>query len=284
MENIQSTTIYGDDLFAGFNLLARKILVGWRNRVVRIGDLPKFKSKIRDMNEHFKESNALILFDHHYAFDAIPLGFGLAQYVENVTGVLIPYSVHLEMGVGREGEFSPRYYARTLSFKWLTSHIYKSNPKIEFYPVVREFERDTPRISAIVDQRFSGVNTSYLKAFVRNFKKSAAGQVCFLTPFSGIGFPGKPLLHPQLYRSIDLVQEKCAKQFPIFMAGAYPSWDAFSNYLAPLMNEHFLVLSGPIYLPRNNYRAAYELIESEISELRTEANFSPPEYDRILKK
>ena len=260
------------------------MLLGWRDKVVRLGDPQTFKSKIKELNQHLSASNALVLFDHHYAFDAIPLGFGLAQYVENVSGVLIPYSVHLEMGVSREGEFSPRYYARTLSFRWLTAHICEPNPKIEFYPVVREFERDTPRISAIVEQRFLGVNTSYLKAFVRNFKKTTAGQVCFLTPFSGIGFPGKPLLHPQLYRSIDMVQEKCARQFPIFMAGAYPNWNAFSNYLAPLMNEHLLVLKGPLYLPRNDYQAAYDLVESEISELRTEANFSPPEYDRILKK
>jgi hypothetical protein len=281
---MEKITITSDRLFAGFNIFTRKIILWWRDRVVSYGDLDQLRVKLRKMNDQIAKDNVIIFFDHHYAFDAIPLGFGLAQFLENASGVLIPYSVHLDMGVGREGEFSVRYYLRTLSHKWLVSNIRKPNPKIQFFPIVREFERDVPRINAIVAQRFSGVNTAYLKAFVREFKKSSAGQICFLTPFSGIGFPGKPLLHPQLYRSIDLVQDKCSREFPIFLAGAYPSWNAYSNYLAPLLNEHLLVLRGPFYLPRNDYQDAYQLVESEIEALREEADFVPPDYERILNK
>jgi len=195
--------IQGDHLFDGFSVIARKIIMRWRDRVVAYGDWDALNAKLQELNAHLADNNVMVLFDHHYAFDAIPLGFGLAQFVENVSGVLIPYSVHLDMGVGRAGEPSLRYFLRTLAHKWLKKNIQKPNPAIQFFPVVREFEIDTPGIHAIVEKRYSGVNTTYLKSFVRQFKTSSAGQVCFLTPFSGIGFPGKPLLHPQLYRSID---------------------------------------------------------------------------------
>ncbi len=273
-----------DDLYKGFSVLSRNIILRWRNYVVDYGDLQKIKSKFEQMKDHLASNNLIVLFDHHYAFDALPLGLGLARFAENVSSVIIPYAVHLDMGIGREGEPSLRYFLRSKLFKWFIDDIRKPNPSIRFFPVVREFERDNPRLFQIVEQEFSGINSTYLKSLVRQFRGVNSGQVCFLTPFSGIGFPEKPLLHPQLYRSIDLVQAKCERDFPLFIAGAYPSWRAYSNYLAPLLTKHLIVLRGPFYLPRQDYEAAYRVIESEITEIRRAADFAPPDYKLILNK
>lgn len=284
MHNKHTTYLSDADLYKGFGFFSKRALRYWRNRIVRYGEVDKLQSVFDRLNNDLLSGNLIIFFDHHYAFDAIPLGLALAQFVKFAKGVLIPYSVHLEMGIGREGQPSLNYFLRTQAFRWFIGKIKKPNPDIQFFPVVREFELDNPRLCAIVDQRFSGVNTIYLKAFLRIFAHTSAGQVCFLTPFSGIGFPGKPLLHPQLYRSVDLVQQKCKQRFPMYILGAYPSWQAYSNYIAPLINEHLIVMRGPFFLPKKDYQAALEVMSAEIAALRQDGNFSPPDYERILNK
>jgi hypothetical protein len=108
--------------------------------------------------------------------------------------------------------------------------------------------------------------------------------VCFLTPFSGIGFPEKPVLHPQLYRSINFVQSKINREVPCYLTGAYPNWTAYRNYLAPLLAQHYIVIRGPFTMKLGDYESSKVEIEAKISELRKAANFVPPDYDRILNK
>jgi len=284
LSNFTTTYLNEADVYNGFSSLTKKSLLNWKSRVVRYDDYPTLSAAFDRMNQSLQSSNAIVFFDHHYAFDAIPLGLALAQHIQYASGIIIPFSVHLEMGVGRDGGPSVRYFFRTMAFKWFVGGIAKSNPSIQFFPVVRDFEKDTPRLNKIVDERFSGVNTVYLKTFLREFAENPSGKVCFLTPFSGIGFPDKPLLHKQLYRSVDLVQAKCGRRIPIFILGAYPSWEAYAHYYAPLMTEHNIVMRGPFELPQKDYQAAFDIMQSEMMTLRQAGNFVPPEYDRILKK
>lgn len=284
MPEYQVSYLTEADIYNGFGGLTRKSLLNWKSRVVRYDDYQNLKAAFDRMNQSLLSNNVIVFFDHHYAFDAIPLGLSLAQHIQHASGIVIPYSVHLEMGVGREGGPSLRYYFRTLAFKWFVGSIAKSNPSIQFFPVVREFEKESPRLNAIVMERFSGVNTVYLKSFLREFAENTSGKICFLTPFSGIGFPDKPLLHKQLYRSVELVQAKCDRRFPVYLIGAYPSWKAYSHYYAPLLTEHNIAMRGPFDLPRKDYQGAFALMRSEMMKLRQDGNFVPPEYDRILKK
>jgi hypothetical protein len=271
-------------VYAGFGSITRRVLVAWKNFVVEYEDLESTKSILNELSQQLRSQNAILFFDHHYAFDAIPLGLGLAKYIDTIQGLLIPYAAHLDMGVGREGEFSIRYKLRTSAFEWLVSNTTKNNFGVKFLPVVRSFEMDTPRIRKIVDQAYTGANPKYIKAFIRMFAKNQAGQVCFLTPFSGIAFPGKPALHPQLYRSINLVQTNCAQDIPFYFVGAYPSWHAYRQYFAPLLIKHKIAVRGPFSLPIKDYARAKSVVEDELHALREKADFVPPEYDRILKK
>lgn len=282
--SMSKTYLHNEDIYQGFGSLSRKALLYWKDRVVQYQRNGTLQAASDRMNADLQSNNLIIFFDHHYAFDAIPIGLALFQQIEYATGVIVPYSVHLEMGIGREGQPSLRYFMRTKAFRWFVGNIKNSNPGINFFPVVRDFETETPRISKIVDQRYSGVNTIYLRSFIREFSEHQAGKICFMTPFSGIGFPGKPILHPQLYRSVDLVQQKCGRRFPVYILGAYPGWDAYTNYLAPLMTEHLIVMRGPFYLPQKDYQTAYDQIALEIDNLREEGKFVAPDYDRILKK
>lgn len=284
MNTLETSYVREEDLYAEFGWLTRNVLISWKNYIITYNNLEATQAVVDEMNEYLLTGNAIVLFDHHYAFDALPLGLALGKHIKNVTGVVVPYAVHLDMGVGREGEFSLHYRLRTKAFHWFVGNIARGNQNIQFLPVEREFERDTPRLAKIVDENFLGINTRYLKTLIREFTETPAGQICFMTPFSGIGFPDKPLLHPNLYRSIDLLSSKSEEPIPIYLLGAYPSWRAFSSYYAPLMTQHMIDMRGPFNLPKKDYQAALGVMTDELTKLREMANFSPPDYDQILNK
>jgi hypothetical protein len=271
-------------VFSGFGKISRKLLYTWKESVIQFDDTNSKQSTLQDMNRRLSSSNIIVFFDHHYAFDPIPVGLILGKHIQSLQGLLIPYAVHLDMGVGREGEFSLRYKSRTLAFDWFVRNIAKNNPSIKFLPVVREFEMETPRLREIVDEQYAGVNTTYLRTFVRIFSQNDAGQACFLSPFSGIGFPGKPALHPQLHRSVKLAHAKSKREVSYYLVGAYPDWHAQRQYYAPLLSKHTIVMRGPIAMPIKDYEESRAIMESEIRKLRQQADFTTPDYNRILTK
>ncbi len=272
------------DFYAGFGPLARKTLVEWKNRIIQFGDLENAQTTYDTCNQDLLSGNVIMFFDHHYAFDALPTGLALVEKLLYACDILIPYAIHLDMGLGREGEFSLRYKLRTSAYHWLVRNLTREVPGLNFMPVSREFEMNNPRMRKIIDENYSGINTAYLRAFARNFAENKVGQVCFLTPFSGIAFPGKPILHPQIYRSIRIVQSKCDEEIPFYFVGAYPSWAAYQRYYAPLLIPHSIVMRGPFFLPTQSYDQALAVTTAELADLRQAANFTAPDYDRILLK
>ena len=271
-------------LYAGFDAITRGLLKYWQTSIVKIGDDRTTLSTIADINRRLLGSNAVVFLDHHYAFDAIPASIALGQTLRHVTGALIPYAVHLDMGVNREGRPSLRYRLRTLAFRRLIENVQKVNPAIYFLPVVREFELKAPRLKAIVDKRFAGANTRYLKGFSELFSRHWVGQLCILSPVAGIAFPEKPPLHPQVYRSMELVQSRCKQVLPFYFVGAYPRLTAHYHYLAPLIARHTVVARGPFYLPAKCYEQALKVVATHLDQLRQAARFTPPDYERISRK
>jgi hypothetical protein len=271
-------------IFSGFGKISRALLIAWKNFIIQFDDTEINRTTLKDMSRRLRSSNIIVFFDHHYAFDAIPMGLAFGINVRSLRSLLIPYAVHLDMGVGRKGEFSVRYKSRTLVFSWFARSITKNNPSIRFMPTVREFEMETPRLREIVEGKYDDVNTKYIRTFVRIFSRNGTGQACFLSPFSGIGFPGKPALHPQLHRSVKLAHAKSKREISFYLVGAYPNWHAQRQYYAPLMSRHTIAMRGPIELPIKDYEKSRALMESEISQLRQQANFTLPDYDRILMK
>ena len=128
-------------IYTGFSLILRRILTQWDDRVIKYGEDEDFFSGISLINKELEKNNIILFFDHHYAFDALPLGVAIGKHITHPAHVIIPYAVHLEMGLGREGEPSFRYWIRTRAFRWFVKRIIKGNPQISFYPVVREFEQ-----------------------------------------------------------------------------------------------------------------------------------------------
>ncbi|MEW5959289.1 MAG: hypothetical protein AB1801_16280 [Chloroflexota bacterium] len=271
-------------LYAGFNRITQFLLKCWKDRIIEISDRPTTLAIIEDINHRLLVGNAVVFFDHHYAFDAIPASLVLGQMLQNVTGALIPYAVHLDMGIDPEGLPSLRYRLRTLAFHKLIKNIQKANPTIYFFPVVRQFELETPRLRAIVDSQSLGANTKYLKTFHQLFVPDSTGQVCILSPMAGIAFPEKPALHPTVYRSMEMVQDKWGQLLPFYFVGAYPRLHAHYHYLAPLLSRHTIVARGPFYLPAGNYEQALEVVAAYLNQLRRAAQFTLPNYDRISHK
>jgi hypothetical protein len=271
-------------IFSGFGKISREVLLAWKEFIIHFDNIASKQPALQDMNRRLPTNNIIVFFDHHYAFDAVPVGLAFGKYVRSLRSLLIPYAVHLDMGVGREGQFSPRYKSRTKVFRWFFQNITKNNPQIKFLPVVREFEMDTPRLRKIVEEKYAGINTKYLRTFIKMFSRSEPGQACFLSPFSGIGFPGKPALHPQLHRSVKMAQAKSKHEVSFYLVGAYPDWSIKRQYYAPLISKHAIVMRGPIELPIKDYDRSRETMELEIGRLRQQADFTPPDYERILTK
>ena len=58
------TFLCEDDLYTGFSLIARNILLRWRDYVVDYGDLDAIKSVFNRMKDQLSSSNVIMLFDH----------------------------------------------------------------------------------------------------------------------------------------------------------------------------------------------------------------------------
>lgn len=272
------------NLYAGFGKITRHALKFWKNHIIKVGARRDTVSTLGEINRNLLTRNVVIFFDHHYAFDALPAALTLGHALDNITAALIPYAVHLDMAVDQEGLPSKRYRLRTKAFQWLTRNIHKSNHDIRFLPVAREFEMETPRLRAIVDEQFSGANLHYLKALIQFFDPKHTGRVCILSPMAGLALPGKSVLHPQLYKSMTLVQTRWDQTLPFYLVGAYTRLKRDFHYFAPLLTKHTFVANGPFALPTDSYEAASEAIATHLEQLRAAANFTPPDYSRISRK
>jgi hypothetical protein len=270
-------------LYAGFNRVTRPLLKYWKDHIVEIGDSTTLSTADR-INHELLSKNVVIFFDHHYAFDALPVALVLGQLLKHVTRALIPYAVHLDMGVNQVGLPSLRYRLRTLAFKWLIDNIQMANSNIHIMPVVREFELNQPRLKAIADSQFSGANTSYLRIFTQSFSHHKKGLVSILSPMAGLALPEKPALHPQIFRLMKMVQARQKQSLPFFFVSAYPKLQTHYHYLAPLLTKHTFVARGPLEFPTGSYEQARVIVANHIRQLRQAAQFTSPDYTRIEHK
>ena len=208
----------------------------------------------------------------------------LGKHLRYIAGAIVPYAVHLDMGVDPAGKPSIQYRLRTAAFRWLVKNIQRHNPNVHILPVAREFELQNPRLKSVLDRRFPGLNTRYLKRLAQLFSQYQNGLACILSPTAGLALPEKPLLHPQLHRSLDLLQSRRDRPLPYFFIGAYPKLYAYRHYLAPLLVRHTFVAQGPFTVPLASYDRALEAVSERIHQLRQAADFVPPDYNRIKHK
>ncbi|NET53047.1 MAG: hypothetical protein F6K09_31585, partial [Merismopedia sp. SIO2A8] len=201
-----------------------------------------------------------------------------------VSGAIAPYAYALNMGLNRDGLPSLKFRVRTLSFLWFIRTLMKKNPGLYCLPTVREFERTTPGMKEIAERDYGTANSQFIKTWLKLFTHHGPGNICFLSPMSGLAAPHKPALHPQAYRTLDLVQRKVKDPIPCYLMSTYPRLKAEYNYWAPLLSPHTLVMQEHFYLPHKDYESACTLIADRLQCLRQSANFTPPNYDRISRK
>lgn len=272
------------DIYAGFAPIPRMILKFWKGQAVRIDSRPATQAALSALDTHLAAGDAVVFIDHHYAFDALPLALGLGKALHHVKGVLIPYAAHLDMKVDPEGYPSQRYRLRTWSFHQLMRGIQGGAPGVRFLPIGRDFELANPRLKAILDRMHQGVNTRYLKTLADWCPKHPTGHVIMLAPMAGLALPDKPVLHPQLYRSLELAQSRFDQPLPFYFVGAYPRWNVYISYFAPLLVRHVVVAQDRFSLPWGDYEAACDTVAERLAALREAAGFTPPDYSRIKHK
>ncbi len=271
-------------LYASFNPIVRSILKYWNGKIAEVHQDNQTNATIQQLNEHLKTGNAVIFFDHHYTFDAIPVGLTLGKVLKNAHHALVPYAVHLEMGVNGEGKPTLRYHYRTKLFKWLVSKIQASNPSVHIKPVARSFEMKNDKMRAIVNKKYSGASLDYLQTFYDLFQGASNGLICVLSPIGGLALPEKPTLYDRLYKLMDGAQQSLNKPFQFYYVSAYPQLKSNFNYFAPMLTKHIFVARGPFELPSNDYEKANQLMTKEVNELRAAASFELPDYDKIKNK
>lgn len=273
-----------ESLYSSFHPIARSVLKYWNSQISEVHQDEQTAATVQHLNEYLKTGNAVIFFDHHYTFDAIPVGLTLGKLLKSAKHALVPYAVHLEMGVNGNGDPTLRYHYRTKLFKWLVGKVQESNPTIHIKPVARSFEMKNDKMRAIVNSKFEGVSLDYLQTFYQLFQECSSGLVCILSPIGGLALPERPTLYDRLYGLMDGAQQSLGKPFQFFYVSAYPQLKSNFNYFAPILTKHVFVARGPFELPSDDYDKANEFMTKEVNKLRSVANFELPDYDKIKNK
>lgn len=264
--------------------VSRKTLSVWSDSITEVGAPEHTMRALDRLNRQLGEGNAIVFFDHQYAFDAFPACLILRKHLTNLRAAIVPYAVHLELGVDPEGNPSTYYQWRTKSFNWIVDSLDSGETDIRILPVEREFERSNPRIKALVDYEYPSVNLQYIKQFKRLFSQHEAGVVCVQAPMGGLALPGKPLLSEPVYKLIELVQRKSDRPLPCYLMSAYPKMLTDYHYFAPLLTKHTFVADGPFRLENGSYGGAISAVEERVRRLREAAVFHEPDYARIQHK
>ena len=128
------------------------------------------------------------------------------------------------------------------------------------------------------------VNIKYVKMFLKVFTQHSAGQICIVSPVSGLASPSKPDLHPQVYRIIESVQRRVGEPLPFYVISAYPHINTTYHYIAPLLSRHTFIAQGYFYLPDRDYEGAHAIVADRLRQLRQAAHFTAPDYERLSRK
>lgn len=269
---------------SGIDKVSRRTIKYWGDTITEVGLPEKTMEAICRLNDQLRTGNAIIFFDHHYAFDAVPACLVLEEHLTNLQAAIVPYAVHLELGVDPEGNPSTYYYWRSKSFNWFTESFESIEPDVHMLPVERDFERNNPRIKSLVDSEFPGANLKYIKQFKGLFNKHKSGLVCVQAPMAGLALPGKPLLNEQIYKLIESVQKRQDVDLPCYFVSAYPKMLSEYHYMAPLLTKHTFMADGPFMLPSGNYNAAQLRIEEMMYDLRGQLTYELPDHEKVQHK
>lgn len=279
VENITVDSIYG-----AFHPIIRTILKFWNRKVTHVYQDPETRATIGRLNDQLAVGNAVVFFDHHYAFDALPVGLTLGDVLYNARKALIPYAVHLDLGVDGTGKPSRRYRVRTKLFQWIIQRIQSSNSNIKIMPVARKFELSNDQMRAMIGEGYKVSNTDYLQTFLQSFQENERGFLCILSPIAGLAFPHKPILHKQLYYLLDNMRNMLPKDVPFYYVSAYPRLKSKWQYYVPMLVRHDFLARGSFNLPKENYDAANHLMKQEVEQLRDTADFQLLDYELIKRK
>lgn len=273
-----------DNIYGAFHPIVRAILKFWNRKLTRVSNDEVTTETIKKINQQLDVGNAIVFFDHHYAFDALPVGLTLGEVLNSAKKALIPYAVHLDLGVDGAGLPSRRYRIRTKLFQWLIDRVQSSNPNIQIMPVARKFELKNERMKEMIGTEYRGSNSDYFQTFVSSFQENKSGFLCILSPIAGIAFPDKPILHERLYILLEKLRAELPEELPCFYVSAYPRLKKKWHYHFPMLARHDFLARGSFYLQKNNYEAANALMKAEVEELRTTADFELLDYEIIKNK
>jgi len=165
----------------------RVMLWAWSRLFLQISKDQDTQRSLQSLNETILENKAVVFFDHHFPFDAIPAALSISKSLTTTKEVLAPYASYLEMGVTNEGKKNLYFQLRSAFFTWVKNKISNDEDRITLLPVVRSFEYRNPQMREIVKQRFRQSNVEYVSSLNEFFLDGKdSGKVCFLAPMAGL--------------------------------------------------------------------------------------------------
>ncbi len=80
------------DIYAGFDWFSRLALIRWKDAILVVATGGETPDALASLDASLAHGGAIVFIDHHYAFDALPIGLGLARALRQATAVMIPYA------------------------------------------------------------------------------------------------------------------------------------------------------------------------------------------------
>lgn len=230
----------------------------WYDRNVKVVKDRSTHQAIANLDLDLARGPVGVLSVHLHPKDIIFAGAALAASLENLSYALIPYAAFLRTGLNREGLSTPGFAARAAFFRFVIDSLAKvdpesGGPKLDLVPLVRDFERQSPRILKKIEKLgIDPSNQAYWSALDERLLAQAVGSAIFLSGSGGIDIHRetgdlKPALSEGVY---GYLYRKFPDNLTCYMVSAIP----YGFLLEPVRQHylwwqtHFVQVSGPFEL------------------------------------
>lgn len=236
----------------------------WSRVLVHMSQDEETQSALQSVQQELLTTNVAVFFLHDYTLDPFPVAAALLREARNLQHIVAPYAILSQLGVSPEGE-ETAYFRRRARWLMGMKQRLEATGKIHLFPVIREFEKNNPFLSALIQERgYSTVNREYFRGFNQWMREKPSGSALFIAPHAGLSKPGRSVLHRDVYGPLDKVQQRLEQGLPTYVVFDQPvapfGIEALTERV-PGVVWNKIYFSGPEYLPTNDYPAALQQMQ-----------------------
>lgn len=226
-----------------------------------------------------QSERAVIFFDHLYVLDALVIAIAFMRFglVSEIQNAYIPYASFMNLGVNPQGK-PDFYYTAVSSLLAKLMNSLETTGHVNFYSVVRAFEKNNPIIKQMVDDGGFDETRLFLKTLMSDFLNNPGPQLLFLSPAAGLTSKN-PVLNEQIYNLALKLQSK--EEVDIYLAYAYavPWLNLIKpGLIFPILTRHRAGLYKLDDCIPQDYQLALQFLENLFSNLRAQSGYQAGRY------